>query len=84
MVHSLTSPKRSRTASEYVSTPAFWSVSFFSYSAQFGISATRDFDGVSIHQSSTMEWASSFNEFSNLTTDHRALSWVKSWSSVPS
>ncbi|KAG6853670.1 hypothetical protein C0991_002469 [Blastosporella zonata] len=42
---------------------------------QFGISASRDFDGTSIHQPSQTDWAVGFVEHNGDVRNHKALSW---------
>lgn len=42
---------------------------------QFGISASRDFDGTSIHQPSQTDWAVGFVEHNGDIRNHKALSW---------
>ncbi|KAG6834020.1 hypothetical protein H0H93_012488, partial [Arthromyces matolae] len=41
----------------------------------FGISASRDFDGVSIHQPTQADWAIGFVEHNGNVQNHKALSW---------
>lgn len=42
---------------------------------QFGVSTKRDFDGVSIHQPTQLDWGASFVEHAGGAADHKALRW---------
>jgi endo-1,3(4)-beta-glucanase len=43
----------------------------------FGISTSRNFDGVSIHQPSQLDWSVGFVEHNGNEQNHKALSWVE-------
>ncbi|KAG6847887.1 hypothetical protein H0H93_005187, partial [Arthromyces matolae] len=63
------------TGDAVVAGPFPYSSSLTATAIQFGISASRDFDGVSIHQPTQADWAIRFVEHNGNGQNHKALSW---------
>lgn len=70
------------TGDQFAAGPFPYQTRLSSNSIFFGVSGQRNFDGVSIHQPTQVDWSVGFLEHSGKFNDHKALSWVSRYNSL--